>query len=158
MSAEVCAPADTSLLVHTFQAAKVARWLKHCGGVAVWGSLDLADPSREWLTPAMLTDGAAPSPPHWSAPNKPKRIVTGIDQVFVVTHREAARVRIAIRRGSYGPRWKLTDASSARLRNALEKAGPTAVYVFEGDHAVVHVEASRKSLSDWLREHPDAGP
>ncbi len=158
MSAEVCAPVDAPLAVHTFQAAKVARWLQHCGGIAVWGSLDLSDPGREWFTPARLTDGTLPSPPHWSAPNKPKRIVTDIEQVFVVTHREAARVRIAIRRGSYGLRWKLTDASSARLRKALAKAGSTAVHVFEGDHAVVHVETSRTPLADWLREHPNAGP
>ncbi|MBI1320218.1 MAG: hypothetical protein GC168_14920 [Candidatus Hydrogenedens sp.] len=158
MSAEVCAPADAPLAVHVYQAAKVARWLQHCGGVAVWGSLDLADSSREWLTPARLTDGSPSNRPHWSSPQQPKRIVTDIGQVYVVTHREVARVRIAIRRGSYGLRWKLTDASSTRLRRALEKAGPTAVYVFEGIHAIVHVEASRTPLAEWLREHPDAGP
>ncbi|MBI1318342.1 MAG: hypothetical protein GC168_05230 [Candidatus Hydrogenedens sp.] len=158
MSTKICAPANAPLAVPVFQAAKVARWIEYCGGVAVWGSLDLADPSREWLTPARLTDGSPASRPHWSAPHRPKRIVTDIEQVYVVTHREVARVRIAIKRGSYGLRWDLTDASSARLRKALANSGPTAVHVFEGDHAVVHIEASRTPLADWLREHPDAGP
>ena len=99
----------------------------------------------------------APSP-HWKASDRPTRVVTDSGRVFVVTHREADRLRVAVRRGSYGLSLKLTDASSRRLRRALEKAGPTAVYVFEGDHAVVHVEASRTPLADWLREHPDAGP
>jgi len=156
--AEVCVPAAEPLLVHAFQAGKVARWLEHCGGIAVWGTLDLADPSREWYTPARLTDGSLPSPPHWSAPRVPGRIVTDRDLVFVVNHREVARLKIAIRRGSYGMQWKLTDASSRRLRKALKEAGPTAVHVFEGDHAVVHVEASRTPLAQWLREHPHAGP
>lgn len=158
MSPEVCAPADAPLLVHAFDAAKVARWLAYCGGVAVWDSLDLADPSREWLTPARLTDGSPPYKPHWSAPSRPARIVTDLDRVYVVTYREAARLRIAIRRGSYGLRWSLTDASSRRLRKALEQAGPTAVHTFESGYAVIHVEVSRVPLAQWLREHPDVGP
>jgi hypothetical protein len=144
------------LAVHTFQAAKVAQWIEHCGGVAVWGSQDLADPSKEWLTPAKLTDGSEPRSPHWSAPRMPQRVVADIGQVVVVEHRETARVRIAVRRSSYGMRMKLTDASSSRLLKALEKAGPEAVYVFEGNMALIFKEVSRVPLADWLRDHPDA--
>jgi len=158
MSVELQIPVTATLAVRAFEAAKVARWIAHCGSVAVWGSLDLSSASREWLTPAQLTDGSAASPPHWNAPRQPKRVVDNIGQIDVVSHREASRVRIDIHRDGYGRRWRLTDASSRRLRRALEQAGPTAVHVFEGGDAVVHVEASRVPLAGWLREHADAGP
>ena len=76
-------------------------------------------------------------------------------QVEVVTHREVKRIRIAVRPG-YGLSWNLTDTSSRRLRKALDDAGPGAVYVFDGNHALIFAEVSRKPLPQWLAEHPDA--
>ena len=155
MSAEVCAPAIELLEIDERHAVKVSRWIAECGGVAVWGSLDLSDPGRQFFTPARLTDGAPSGPPHWSSPREPKRIVTDPAEVEVVTHREVKRIRVAIRPG-YGLGLVLTGAASARLRKALDDIGPGAVYVFEGNEAILYAEVSRTPLPKWMAEHPDA--
>lgn len=155
MSAEVYAPAIELLEVDERHAAKVSRWIAECGGVAVWGCLDLADPSRQFFTPARLTDGSPSQAPHWSSPREPRRIVTNPAEVEVVTHRQVKRIRVAVRPG-YGLSLRLTDAASVRLRKALDAIGPGAVYVFEGNEAILFAEASRTPLTQWLAEHPDA--
>ena len=75
-AAEVCAPSINALEIDERHAVKVSRWIECCGGVAVWGCLDLADPSRHFFTPAKLTDGTPSTAPHWSSPKVPQRIVT----------------------------------------------------------------------------------
>lgn len=155
MSAEVCAPAIKLLEIDERHAVKVSRWIAECGGVAVWGCLDLSDPSRQFFTPARLTDGSPSGPPHWSAPKTPHRIMTDLAQVEVVAHRQVKRIRVAVRPG-YGLGLVLTDAASARLRKALDDIGPGAVYVFEGNEAILYAEASRTPLAQWLAAHPDA--
>ncbi len=156
MSADICVPAAGMLEVGARDAAKVERWIAECGGVAVWGCLDMADPGRQFLTPVHLTDGSPARPPHWSASDRPERVVTGVSQVEVVERREARRLRIAVRRGAYGLRLKLTDASSARLRRALECAGEGSTYAFEGNEAVVYAVERRMPLAEWLAAHPEA--
>ena len=156
MSAEVCAPAIAMLEIDERHAVKVSRWIAECGGVAVWGCLDLSDPSRQFFTPAQLTDGSPSAPPHWSAPKSPNRIVTDAGEVQVVAHRQVKRIRVAVHPG-YGLGLVLTDAASARLRKALDDIGPGAVYVFEGNEAILYAEAARTPLLQWLEEHPDAG-
>jgi hypothetical protein len=154
-TAEVCAPVIETLEIDERHAVKVARWIAECGGCAVWGCLDLSDPSRQFFTPSKLTDGTPSSAPHWSSPRVPQRIVTDAVEVEVVTHREVRRIRIAVRPG-YGLGWKLTDVSSARLRKALHEAGQGAVHVFDGNEAIIFAEVSRTPLPQWLAEHPDA--
>ncbi len=154
-AAEVCAPTISVLEIDERHAVRVSRWIESCGGVAVWGCLDLSDPSRQFFTPAQLSDGTPSRCPHWSSPQTPERIVQDASEVEVVTHREVRRIRIAIRRG-YGLGFTLTDISSARLRKALREAGPGAVHDFEGNEAVILAEASRAPLPQWLAEHPDA--
>lgn len=155
MSAEVCTPVIEALEIDERHAVKVSRWIEQFCGCAVWGCLDLADPSRQFFTPARLTDGSLSGPPHWSAPKVPQRIVTDAAEVEVVTHREMKRIRIAIRTG-YGLGLRLTDAASARLRKALEEIGAGAVYVFQGNEAILYAEVSRTPLPQWMAEHPDA--
>jgi hypothetical protein len=155
MSGEVCAPATATLAVVPRDAVKVSRWIEHCAGVAVWGCQDLSDPSRTWYTPARLTDGSPSSPPHWSASRTPVRVITDAVEVEVVEHREARRLRIAVRPG-YGLGLVLTEAASRRLKHALADAGEGATYHFEGNEAVVLAEVSRTPLLAWLAEHPDA--
>jgi hypothetical protein len=151
VSAEVCAPPE-ALEIDASDVDKVARWLRHCGGVAVWGCQDLGDPSRQWLTPARLTDGTSSTKPHWSASIAPERVITDPSQVEVVERREVKRLRVAVRRG-YGLRFELTRASSQRLRAALEKVGDGATHAFEGDEAVVYAVVRRVSLPAWLAEN-----
>ncbi len=152
MSAEVCAPVD-ALEIEAARALHAARWLRLLGGVAVWGCLDLATPRRTFYTPATLTDGTPSPRPHWSATETPERIVKDASEIDVVGRHEVARFRVAIRRGSYGMRWKLTDASSRKLEAALAKAGDGATHAFEDGHAVVYAVAKRMSLDRWLREN-----
>lgn len=154
-TAEACAPAINVLELDERHAVKVSRWIESCGGVAVWGCMDLSDQSRQFFTPARLSDGTPAQCPHWSSPKTPERIVTNAAEVEVVTHREVRRIRIAIRRG-YGLNLKLTDAASARLRKALDEAGPGAVHVFDGNEAIIFAESSRTPLPQWLAEHPNA--
>jgi hypothetical protein len=154
MSGEVCAPASP-LEIHAGNAVKVSRWIEHCGGVAVWASGDLGQPGRSWLTPVCLTDGSLAQRPHWSADPQPQRVITEPGQVEVVERREVKRLRVAVRPG-YGLGFRLTDASSARLREALEAAGPGALHAFEGSEAVILGEVGRTPLPQWLAEHPDA--
>lgn len=153
MSAAVCAPVAV-LEVDERHAVKVSRWIAECGGVAVWGCLDLSDPTRQYFTPARLTDGTPSRAPHWSSPSKPERIVIDAAEVEVVTYRELKRIRIAVRRG-YGLGLVLTHVSSARLRKALAEAGPGALHHFEGNEAVILAESARTPLPQWLAEHPD---
>lgn len=157
MSAGICVPAVETLEVDACLAVKAARWLAHCGGIAVWGCLDLSDPSRQWFTPAKLTDGSPAPRPHWSAPDHPERLVTDARAVEIVERREAARLRVAFRPG-YGLSLRMTDASARRLRAALDAAGEGACHAFEGGQAVVFAVVHRTPLPRWLEEHPDAGP
>jgi hypothetical protein len=148
---EVCAPLEV-LEIDASDADKVARWLRDCGGVAVWGCQDLGNPSRQWITPALLTDGTPSAKPHWSASNAPERVITDPDRVEVVERREVKRLRVAVRRG-YGLRFELTRASSQRLRAAMGKVGDGATHAFEGDHAVIYAVARRVPLPTWLTEN-----
>lgn len=157
MSTEICVPVSPLLEVDACHAARVTRWIVHCGGVAVWGCLDLATPSRQWFTPARLTDGAPSRPPHWSAPEQPQRIITDTGAVEVVERREVCRFHVAVRPG-YGVSRRLTAASSRRLNAALETAGDGATHLFEGDEAVVFAVVRRLPLARWQEEHPDAQP
>jgi len=154
MNAEVCAP-PSLLEVDPRHAVRAARWMEHCGGVAVWESGDLGQLGRRWYTPARLTDGNPAQRPHWSCGERPARVIANAAEVEVVERREVARLRVATRPG-YGLAWRLTDASSKRLERALAQAGEDASYVFEGDTAVVFAVTSRTPLARWLEEHPDA--
>lgn len=154
MSIAVCDP-PAPLEIDERNAVKVSRWIAECGGVAVWGCLDLSDPSRQFFTPARLTDGTPSRAPHWSSPREPERVITDAAQVEVVTRREVKRIRVAAQHGS-GFGLVLTEAAASRLRRALEEAGSGAIHDFEGREAVILAEAGRSPLPQWLAEHPDA--
>lgn len=155
MNTEVCVPPEVTLDVVPRDAVKVSRWIKLCGGVAIWGCQDLSDPSRLWYTPALLTDGSPSGPPHWSAGRTPVRVITDIGAVAVVEHREVRRLRISLRRG-YGLSVVLTDTAAKRLERTLAEAGEGANYRFEGNEAIVLAEVSRTPLAVWLEAHPNA--
>jgi hypothetical protein len=156
VNAEVCVPPVNLLEVDAAHALRVSRWLEHCGGVSLWGTLDLSDPSRQWFTPAQLTDGTPAGPPHWSAPREPERVITDPAQVEVVERNEVQRLRVSVRRSPYGLRRSLTDRSSSRLRKAVADAGEGATYAFEGDVAVVFAVSRRLPLRAWLQEQGHA--
>jgi hypothetical protein len=110
------------------------EWLQTRGGIAVWRSLDLSDPGQTWTTPKLSADGTPAPPPHpWKAEKAPSRIITDPTEVIVDVPREVRRFRVAIRLGSQGFSYKLTDASSRKLRSACEKAGENSWYTFDYD-------------------------
>lgn len=111
-------------------AAKLLNWINTRGGVAVWRSIDLSNPGAETFTPA-ITDGKPTGKPHWRFANEPAMVITNSDEIEITKDEEVRRFHIAIRRGSQGLSLKLTDASTRKVRAAVEKAGEGAYYEFD---------------------------
>jgi hypothetical protein len=131
-------------------APKFLKWLRERGGIAVWNSIDLGNPGASWSTPAMTEGGKPMTSPTWQADRTPSRVVTDPDDVVVIFPREVKRFYVAIRRGS-GLSYNLTDASSRRLRKAVEKAGKDAWYEFDfsSQEAVIFVADSVVPILEW---------
>jgi len=132
-------------------AATMREWINSCGGVAVWPVANLSNIGVSWSTPALTTEGQPMRKPTWEAAEKPTRIITDASQILVVERKEYKRFHVAIRRGSQGMMYKLTDASSRRVRASVDKAGEGASYHFDYDtqEAVITVPGSCVLLSEW---------
>ncbi len=115
-------------IVPSEQAALMDTWMKEHGGIAVWKSINLANPDTSWTTPL------GGEKPNWQAANEPDRTITDPALVGVATLKEVKRLHMALRMGSQGLSLKLTDGSNRRLNAALaaayEKYGK-ATYVFD---------------------------
>lgn len=135
-----CAPENASTML---------LWINTRGGVAVWRSINLSNPGASWSTPALTEDGKPMGKPTWQADSEPERVITSADDIEVVTRREAKRFRIGVRRT--GLAFKLTDASSRKVRAAVEKAGDGAGYAFdyETQQAIITVPDKKVPLSEW---------
>ena len=139
--------------IYPSQVPQVVEWLAK-GGVARWTSLDLSNLGREWLT---STKDLAIKP-HWAAAPLPE-VVTDPAQVIVLELAEVRRFHVAVRRGSQGLSWKLTDASSRKVRAAVKQAQvkhPHAEYQFDYEKQEAIILAG-----DWLplpawqaKQHP----
>lgn len=132
-------------------ASKFWDWIKNRGGVAIWKSVDLSDPSKSWSTPA-LTDGKETSKPHWQADSKPSQVITNPEEIGVFLPKEVKRFRVAVRMAANGLKLKLSDAATRKLNKALEKAGEDAFYEFdyETQEAVIYVTGEQVSLSSFI--------
>lgn len=97
-------------------AAKLAAWIEHRGGVAVWPSADLSDPDHQWLTPA-LTDSEPTTRPNWKCGQA--KIVTTTDEVGIYQESTFREFTVAIRRSENGLSAKLTDASQAKVERVI---------------------------------------
>lgn len=135
-------------------AALVTAWLRGRGGLLVWRSVDLCDPGKSWTTPVLGEDGQPVRQPSWQAAASPARVITSADEVEVVIPKRVRKFRVATRIGASGVRVKLTDASSAKLRAALEKAGPESWHEFNYDtqEALVFVPGRVMPLAEWEEE------
>lgn len=122
------------------EAQKIIGWIRDRGGIAVWRSADLGSPLVRWTTPLNGPDGTPTGRPSWQAEKAPYRVITDAADVEVVTGKEAKRFRVSLARGD-GLSVRLTDASSRKLRGAVEKAGSGAWYQFDyaTQEAVVYV-------------------
>lgn len=129
------------------------QWLRERGGIAVWRSINLSNPGASWSTPALEADGKPYGRPNWQTENTPHRIITDAEDVLVLTPREVKRFHVAVRVGSQGLTLKVTDASTRRIRKAVDKAGEGAWYEFDysTQEAVIYVPDAQVTLAEWAR-------
>lgn len=107
-------------------ARQVAEWINKRGGVALWRSVNLSMPDREWITPI---DAPRPS---WMAGEQPAEVARHIKDVEVKVVRDAKKIRVYLDRKHHGMKILLTAASTKRLRKWLDKFHPSS-YRFEAD-------------------------
>ena len=139
-------------------AGKMREWIKSRGGIAIWRSANLSNPGASWSTPAE-TDGKPMTKPTWQAQDKPERVITDASEIEVVTRKEVRRFRVAVRQGDSGLQFKLTDASSRKLREAMSKLGDESSYHFdyETQEAILTMPDKRVPLNEWVEPETPAG-
>jgi len=100
------------------------------------------------FTPAYDTDGKPYSKPHWKYAAAPDFIVTDPSKVILNQYQELKRFHIAIRLGGSGMMLKCTDASTRKIKRAVEQAGENARYEFDylTQEAVILVPESTVTL------------
>jgi hypothetical protein len=133
-------------------AQQIWTWFQNRGGISVWKSADLSDPGKSWTTPANDAEGKPIGKQHWKMQDAPSLTITDPAQVAVDVGKEVKRFRVSVRVGGNGLALKCTDASSARIRKALEKAGPDSWYEFdyENQEAVIFAPGESLPLLDFV--------
>ena len=118
---------------------KFETWIRERGGVIVWRTQDLSDPSRgDMFTPALLPESKKAYPkPHWAfAVRETVQDITRFR--FIREMKELQRFHIAVRMGRQGMKVKVTEASTRRIEKALakwkEKIGQECVYQFDYEY------------------------
>lgn len=129
-------------------APTLSQWFKESGGLTQWASVNLSNPGTTWITKR----GAGK--PNWQCADEPEVVVEDPCMVGLVTYKEVKRFHVAIRRTSLGLGLKLTDASSRKVRKAVEKAGDGATYYFDffAQDAVILAPDGVISLHDWMNQ------
>lgn len=120
---------------------KFAEWIEKRGGIAVWPCVNLSNMTGPCFTPALSESGEPTPKPGWQYGARVE-VVTDLARFkFAKSMKEVDRFRVALRRSGNGLMVKLTDASSAKLRKRLDKAGEDARYHFdyETQEAVITV-------------------
>lgn len=138
----------------TASAVKVRLWIKERGGAQVFGSINLSDLGRQMIVPVRDPEGQSVGKPHWSMGNQPVRVLHSETECEVCLDKEVRRFHIAIRLSGNGLMMKCTDASSERIRKAVEKAGRGAYHEFdyETQEAVIFAPERIVPMEDW---HPE---
>jgi hypothetical protein len=141
----------TMIKTNIANAKVLTEWIANRGGIAVWNSIDLSDPTKEWFTPALDQDGNPYKKPSWQADNNPT-IVTETENVLLFTSKEVKRFHVGIRKGSQGMVMKVTDAGSERIRKACEKFKDS-WYEFDylTQDAVILVPENEITLTEYLK-------
>ena len=137
-------------LVEEKNAARVVEWCASRGGVAVWRSINMSNLRASWSTPALTPEGQPTAKPSWEADSKPE-VIHQAGDIGVVCYTEVKRFHVAIRRGSQGLSFKLTDASARKLNAALDKVGERSTYRFDYDtqEAIILTPGVEIGLSEW---------
>lgn len=134
------------------------QWLRERGGIAIWHTTNLSNPTQSWSAPARSADGEPLPRPHRYAEGAPRRIITDPAEVAVITAREVKRFGVDLRMGSQGTMLKLTDDSVRQLREeraAAEEQYGDAWYAFdyETQEAVIYTTGSSMPLVAWAAAH-----
>jgi len=124
---------------------KIITWMRD-GGVFVWKSANLSNPSMTWTTPATVT-----TKPSWEADDHPDMHLTDLNDIGVVRRVEYKRIKVHTRLSSNGLSLKLTDATNERLNKWLMKAGKWSSYEFdyEAGEAVVYRASNIVNLAEY---------
>lgn len=132
-------------------APKIWDWIQNRGGIAVWKSINLSNPGASWTTPCQDEKGNLVGKPTWQADNVPAEIILNPADILVSKDVEVKRFHVAIRVSGNGLMLKCTDASSGRIRKAVEKAGEGAYHRFDygSQEAVIYAPEDSFSLSEW---------
>lgn len=137
----------------------MAKWIKDRGGVAQWDSVDLSDQDREWLTPALNSDGKPYPKPHWKCADRPTVIETNPKEIHLINPKEVKRFRIGVKMGDRGLSTKVTAGGTRRIRAALEKYGDESWYGFDyqTQEAVIYVPDKIITLKEYLERENEWG-
>lgn len=128
------------------------EWMENRGGIAVWNSANLNNPTATWCTPIQDENGNFNKKPNWQA-SEIIRIITDINDIDVVTSKEIKRFHVATR--IKGLTSKVTGGGSRRIHAAVAKAKKEygdAWYEFDYydyNNAVICVPGERTPLSEW---------
>ena len=142
----VCMPCD---------AESMLKWIKTRGGLALWRSINLSNPSKTWTTPAKSMDGTPMPKQSWEMANEPYRIITDPAEVEVHVPKEVKRFRVGVRMGSQSFSFKVTDGGSRRIKREVAKAQENygdAWYEFDysTQEAVIMVPDSKAPLEEFV--------
>jgi len=147
---------ESSLTTVTTQkdAARVLTWIKERGGVAIWKSVCLSEPSYSCITPELDKDGKQTEKPSWKVGNKPI-IVTDASQIAYIETEEIKMIRISLRISGNGLMLKLTDASVRKLEKAMKSSGADS-YEFDRNADGKPIARLLKTvkeipLSEWMK-------
>lgn len=134
------------------------QWIQRRGGIAIWRSVNLSNPDASWSTPVNEENGDRYNKPNWQSANEPERIITNPSEVEVSVPKEVKRFPVAVRRGSQGLSFKLTDGSTRKVRSAVakisEEMGKEAWYEFDysNQEAVIFVDDRLIPLQEYAKE------
>lgn len=138
-------------------AEKMWEWLHTRGGIAVWASVNLSNPTATWSTPARTPEGAPTPKPNWQADEAPAYIVTEPARVLVTPFEIVKRFHVGVRVSDNGCMIKVTDAGSRRIRAEVEKAaqryGMPAWHAFDYDaqDALILVQTEAVPIAQWMQ-------
>jgi hypothetical protein len=135
-------------------APKMLEWIASRGGIAVWKSQDLGNLGQGWTTPAKQENGEDMQPPTWQCKGQIPRVITDPEEIEVCIDKEVKRFHVAVRRGD-GFSFRCTDASSRKVKQAVEKAGNGAYHVFDysTQEAVIMIPVSVITLAQWAKDN-----
>ncbi len=134
-------------------APKILDWLKNRGGIAIWKSINLSNPTGGWTAPYLDDKGEVKGKPTWEADSL-ARIITDPAEVWVMVPKEVKRFHIAIRHSDQGMSFKLAEGASRRVREVVAKEGIGAWYAFDymAQEAVIFVAEKEQRITEYFAE------